>query len=530
MRKLVSIILVCAGAWLPAAWIFLQRDEWIRSTFAPRRYDPFFSLALDALPTGLLFAGMAVLLWMLVARIPRVPPSRPRGRVLLAIVIVAAAAWSLRSEGTRSHSWPMIMSDDFPSYYFAAVAVRRGLNPYDGEVIHDLARKQLTSEITQVHQRVKLPPPQRSLSRVVFPYLYPPLCAVLLMPLSALDYMQAQQIWAVLNLAAFALLLLLVWKAIADKKWALAAVLGLVVLYQPLVNNAETGQINLMVALAAWAAFHFDRKGRFLVAGVCLAVAIMLKFSPLLLLAYFASRRRWPTVSTAVITSMLILACTWVVVGTESMNYYRREVIKNYSFVTKFALPPELRPEALVLPNNVDSVKAFYDYPGVRVYNQAPTALAGMVAVARGWSGATAVRIVQILLGAMWLLTLWRSMKARRPEQWRLFAACTVLVLLTSPILWQHHLVWLFFPLLILVVDFPARRKVTISSIAAFSLALSALLLTADDFDYSPLGLSGKLTDVAAVLPYSYAQLAGTFLLWLALILPGRSLEISSSR
>ncbi|UCF67061.1 MAG: DUF2029 domain-containing protein [Acidobacteriota bacterium] len=477
------------------------RMDWIVSMARSGRYLPFRALAFDALPISLTIAGAAMVVltvWRFFRRTSRDSGQKPL-RLGVIVLVCASALWAGYKLGYENM---MLMSEDFPSYYFAGSMVASGEDPYDKLALRQLATTQLTAELRALHQRIGLPAPRVGYEGRVFPYLYPPLTAVLVAPLSLLGYVVAEQLWTALNLLALAGLVALTTRFARRRSAALVAVAVLLLLFQPLVRNAYTGQINLWVALAAWGGFALDRRGRWLGGGSCLALAAHLKFSPVLLIAYFAVRRRWKTVAAALGCGVLLLVGTWIACGGATLGRFVWEVLPQYSYVGKLHLPADLRPEALVLPNNDDPVTAYFDYPRVRVINQAPIAFVGMLATKAGLSGQSAVRTTQLLLALLWALTCWQFWQRRGDGGALSFAAATVLVLLTGPLLWQHHLVWLIVPFALLA-GWSWQRAEWPFALAA----IVAFVLTAHHYGYTPFGLPRDV-------PYSYGQLAGLLLLW----------------
>lgn len=495
-----------------AALVFALRDDLILGMIRGGRYDRFLALALDALPPAL--AGFALLVagWTAAAW---TRPAARRSLVFLLVAIVGAFAWSARSEGSRAASWPLIMADDFPSYYFAAEAFAAGESPY--EPLGPRARTELTEGVADLHARLGLPAPRRPLARAVFPYLYPPFAALAIAPLTSTSYFVAQHLWALLQIAALALLMTLAASRAERAGPLLVVALILALGYEPLVNNAETGQVNLLVALLAWGAYALDARGRVLLAALCLGLAVQIKASPLLLLAYFIVRARFRTAVASVLVVAALFGLTWGADGGAMVRTFLTEVAPQVSHVTKLVLPSELAPEALVLSNSPDPVRTFRDYPDVRVYNQAPVAFAGMLASHLGASGHAAVRATQGVLALMWASTLALAWRTRRSSGLLSFSCATVLVLLSSPLLWQHHLVWMVAPALAIT----ARGARSALGRAGATLAAVGFLLTAHDLGYDAFGLVRDVRIVADTLPWSYTQLGGLVLIWLGLFVAG---------
>ena len=85
-------------AFVAAALLAAQRAGLIMGLARSGRYDRFLALSLDALPFGLVALGLLASVWTLVAF--RRPAAR-RSLAFLLLCVVAAGAWSMRSEGSN---------------------------------------------------------------------------------------------------------------------------------------------------------------------------------------------------------------------------------------------------------------------------------------------------------------------------------------------------------------------------------------------------------------------------------------------
>jgi hypothetical protein len=130
-------------------------------------------------------------------------------------------------------------------------------------------------------------------------YLYPPTFACAVAPLGLLTYRGALVIWVVLNG------LLVVWVGLGLERvlsfhasaWGRLAALLLVV--RPLEADFSNGNANLLVLAILLGSFELARRGRPVLAGGALALAILSKVSPVLVLPWAFSSRRWSYVGGA---------------------------------------------------------------------------------------------------------------------------------------------------------------------------------------------------------------------------------------
>jgi uncharacterized membrane protein len=183
-------------------------------------------------------------------------------RRLLLIVLLAAAGAYFVIEAVQDLGMPNAGVHDFGVYYRAAVAVAHGRAIYSP------------------------PPPCCFNPAAMTGYTYPPLFAALVVPFTVLPVDDAGRLWLVISYVALLVILYAGVRA-APRPLSTETILWLafVVLAASSVGYAlyEMQATPLVVALEAVYALCIIR-GRFLVAGgACLALAVALKLSPLLI-------------------------------------------------------------------------------------------------------------------------------------------------------------------------------------------------------------------------------------------------------
>lgn len=250
-----------------------------------------------------------------------------RARIAASLIATAVSAVTLTSWVLRAASMARGGGRyDFSTYYAAAWALRNNIhaNIYDANV---LARAG-----TSAHIFVNPP----------LPYTYPPLFAILLSPFTVLPFKTAAALWLALNCALWLAVALVLAREIAmllggrihlsdgetgHKRTlagllanpiplvALALALLLCLPNEPAIQTALTGQINLLVLLPLALVPELERRGHLRWVGAMIAIAAILKFTPAILLLYFALRRRWQVVNTGVAVLAGLVALCVVVVG-----------------------------------------------------------------------------------------------------------------------------------------------------------------------------------------------------------------------
>ncbi len=216
---------------------------------------------------------------------------------LALILAVAAAYLAFRSQLV-----------DFYVYYIAAAGFRHGVDVY---TMPNTDWNALASSL--------------SVPAHAFPYRYPPLTAMMAMPLLALPPRWAGFVWSLGSIAAAMAGMALLASAVRSRTTRLPLAWALLVLFVPLMTNLYAGQVNtwmlFAVALALWA---FTRE-RPLAAGLALALGAMIKVMPAALIVYFAWRRQWRVVIGAAIGLAALGLLSMAVVGPGEVWSYVRQ-------------------------------------------------------------------------------------------------------------------------------------------------------------------------------------------------------------
>lgn len=252
------------------------------------------------------------------------------------------------------------------------------------------------------HGHSPYPDPGTWRSQDGMPSIYPPLIAVLAIPLGLLSFGVASVLWAALLVVA---LLLISW-VLGVRDWRLYAV---IVLLLPVIGALELGQVEILLTLAAALVWRF--RDRWLIAAAALGIALAIK--PLmfpLVIWLLVTRRFRAALAACAITASLTLA-SWAAIGFSGMRAY-----------------PEL----------LQAWDRAYGGCGVSI-----SALA--LKVGAGDTLATSLRLA--VAGAL-LIGAWRL--ATRPDgDRRSFAAAMGALVVAAPIVWSHYLIYFLVPLAI---------------------------------------------------------------------------------
>jgi len=228
-------------------------------------------------------------------------PTRRVRLIVVALVLLLYVAWSVF---VVAHDRPL----DFWLYYIAAPAMRQGVDVY---------------QIPQGDPRWETLAQPWGVPWYAPPYRYPPLTAILVMPLTLLTPPHAA---ALVFLLASTLALVASALLLSDDSrpgYSSVAALAIVAFFVPAPTTFYAGQVNvfvlLTVALAVWA---FRRGCRWL-SGLALAIGTMLKVMPITLIAYALWRRQWALVGAALLGLTAIILIGLPVVGSDiTISYF----------------------------------------------------------------------------------------------------------------------------------------------------------------------------------------------------------------
>ena len=144
-------------------------------------------------------------------------------------------------------------------------------------------------------------------------YIYPPMTAVAVVPLSAFSVQAAELIFAVLLVLAFAATL-----AVAGvRDWRCY---GLAFLWPPVLDGIQTGNVTIFLGLAAALVWRFRDRSR--TAGVALGLGVACKLVLWPLAVWLAATRRSAALLWTIGVGVATLAATWSMIGFEGLVDY----------------------------------------------------------------------------------------------------------------------------------------------------------------------------------------------------------------
>ena len=268
-------------------------------------------------------------------------------------------------------------------------------------------------------------------------FLYPPVAAVLAVPLALLPSTVVQVGWT----AAGALALVAILHRFALQGWLLSVgSAAAVYVVEPVVQTLAFGQLGIfLVALVVLDLAPGPRvlPRRLLPEGVLTAIASALKLTPAIFVLYLLAVRKYRAFWVAVITGVAVTLISAAVVPAASYEFWTRLVHGDTGLG-----------HSIIYYTN-QSVMADI----VRIFGLGtPPAIVGLVLSA------------VVALGGVWAATLWHRLGDVRLA----VNLCGVAGLLASPVSWLHHFVWVV-PLAMSLLE---RRRIGPRTLPIWFLAL----------------------------------------------------------
>lgn len=247
---------------------------------------------------------------------------------------------------------------------------------------------------------------------------YPPTGLFIFIPVAFLPVFSGQIIWSIFSFFCLAAAFIFSTRALNLKlgKNEVLFLCPLILMAFPVKWTFGLGQINNFILLLLVLTFFFFKKGREGISGIILGLAISFKITPLYLLLFFLTQRKFKTVLVAGLTVITAFVLSGLTFGFG--------LIKEYFF--------------LVVPRFIGP-SGKYTY-----YNQA---LSGFIA--RLVNGANCVTILTTAISLLlFSISVYYLLKQRNSASLSYSLIISLSLIINSYLSWQHHFVWLLFPFL----------------------------------------------------------------------------------
>jgi Glycosyltransferase family 87 len=319
---------------------------------------------------------------------------------------------------------------DFSIYYLSAMALRQGRNPYAADF--ESTGKRLGLWVGGIRHATD-----------------PPTFLLLTEPLALMPEREAFYVWSVLNAVLLAAaLVLLLGRPGGRRRKEMLALAALALLYPAVEMHFLSGQSKIPLLLLLAAMIRLMERDWDWAAGLCLALAGLLRIFPLLLVGYLAIQRRWRVLGWTMIGIVLGVFATCAIFGIRN----------SLSFLSGAQLLTE--GQWLAEWGNI-SVRG---------------AVSRLIWFAAGAHGGATIEILRqsivlatdaILLGLTAVATF--RLKPRKDPDWRALTMWIVASVLLSPTAWIHYAVLFLIPFAQLSVAGRVRASVRAQWMAALS-------------------------------------------------------------
>ena len=361
---------------------------------------------------------------------------------------------------------------DFSAMYHAAASMRAGLDPYRNNVNEDIALWDGVAIFR--HSR----------------FLYPPIVAYALQPISRLPYPLAKSIWTAMSLLVLAAGVIVIIKAaevpLDRTRWLFTIIV--IALIFPLLPFLERGQIDSFTLLFIAIGFYLIfARGRDLLGGATIALAGFIKLQCFYLLPLLLIARR-PRAGIGMIISIVVVALLQMLLCGVPLN--RRYIADELPRISRFGETgtdamrldsPVIRDINSKLPPGEVMPGGKFQYRYTVLPNYA--ALASLVPYIRGVLNAAHLRLptpavsLPLLIVALAATSYFLRHGIVADDPWgrlAFIATCLILVLLTAPITWTTNLIWLavIVPLILFGPDLPSHRMIVSAAVIGLLLLL----------------------------------------------------------
>ena len=362
---------------------------------------------------------------------------------VVAGVFLLAALWGYRGWRVEWLGPPLgtIHGQDFTNLLHAARDVESGANLYESAE-RFLAAPTLREFMTWDESY----------------YIYPPLLAIIVWPMTRLPNASALQLWAWGNFALILVAAVLAVREFAPRPTrqtpALICVATLFLSYYPCQIELKIGQIDILMLVLLLLTYRLYRR-RSLGAGLPLALALSVK--PILapMLVFFVWKREWATVFSAAALAALLTVASFAFAGWNQVPHYLKA---NHLWATGPFLAFPVNQSATAVALRAFTINDYSD----------PIAVQPWLAVAIPFVvGATAA--------ITWLAVMSRRDNRDEPNNGIEFGLTLTTGMLVSPLTEDIHFVWVLAPLsaLLLIALRDARsdswwRLIVVTALALY--------------------------------------------------------------
>ncbi|MBI2762013.1 MAG: DUF2029 domain-containing protein [Chloroflexi bacterium] len=270
-------------------------------------------------------------------------------------------------------------------------------------------------------------------TKLFLTYIQTPITAVVTLPFSRMPFDDARFAFLALsNALLVAAAAVTVWSLRPSKLLVLAAFV-IFATFEPMFDSLRLGQVDALIVFCLALSFALLRRSRSPLLGIPLALATILKLSPVVVIGYCVFRRWWRIVAVAAVSLVGLAVISVAVAGWDNNVTFVRDVaprlMKGSSWYDNISLPGA-------------AVRAYLGRDYWAWEDEAPHVPA-------------VLRLALFAINAAIVLGAYAA--TRRDDEAGFMAAIAVAILI-SPVSWSFYPTWLIPSLLWLVRRYEDRR------------------------------------------------------------------------
>lgn len=393
---------------------------------------------------------------------------------------------------------------DFGPYYTAATLARdhQGIGIYSGADTGRDPQNVLADSSTLFARTARRIGVQRP-----FLYLYPPILADMLIPLSFFSFSTAKTIWVALNYVMLPFTSLFIVRLIKMRWISWGSLIVLIVLYSfsPVIQCINMGQVSILLLLLWASGTLFHVRGWHLASGFVFALAAAIKLTPLIVVFPLLLLKEWKTLRAFFIGLLFLTGITCFINTPSSLTDYFFHVV-----------PPMSRGILTVTNISISaSVERLYGAIHQMVVSPALTDQVPAVLILLGKG------IDAGILGFAGLLIYSRCSAIRTADRAIVLALFAVLSVCVAPVSWQHGCA---LSLLALSLLWAEALREQMSSLYLIILAFGTITQTTSLNEFAYRNLEGHAArPILATLLLSVTPIGGIVLVFARLVGMGSS-------
>ena len=261
-------------------------------------------------------------------KIPGIPPRLSHAVLVVLVLIVATFAVRFGMDMILLASKGEMR--DFAACYTAAVVARAGGAFYDPQPGRPWFAENENRDLIAAARRLGTLHRHEEFEHVHI-FSYPPAMMFFMLPFSFISFHVAKLIWLALSLFAMGWGMWLVGRTIHSHTLSSFCMVSLALIFQPVRNTLELGQVNALMFILLAVFFALYRGGRDVPAGLVLGLSIAIRLHPAMLVLYLMWRREFRTAVVALATAVAVTLLAVPIFGLDQSVIYFTQVAPKFA-------------------------------------------------------------------------------------------------------------------------------------------------------------------------------------------------------